>query len=171
MTTTTTDQVHVVEEERVFMPIVIQIDTDRFTRYSYWITKDGGGVFHVRCYRESPLQLGVFHFTRRQWSVATIHDLATTLFHMTPAMINADVSLTASEHENADPTSIAISIRFSFGVEGLMINSTEFYADVSELAPETYLQPLNDMAPLLGCVMYSRIENLQAPPPPLLART
>ena len=52
-----------------------------------------------------------------------------------------------------------------------MINSTEFYADVSELAPETYLQPLNDMAPLLGCVMYSRIENLQAPPPPLLART
>lgn len=167
--------------ERYYMPIVISIDTDRFARYSYWITKDAEGVFNVRCYREYS-GTHQYHFINRQWSVATLDDLASTLFHMTPVLVGGDRPTGPASASQDDVTgynrSIAISITFSFGVEGMAMDGTNLYSDVSELSIDTYRDPLNSMLPLLGSVMYNTASDLLPVPittvpeePPALERT
>jgi len=146
------------DDDRTYMPLVVQLDTEHFGRYSYWITKDDLGDFHVRCYRESPSDIGTFHFSNRQWSVAALSDLADTLFHATQAIFNNQFSRRPLDH--------SLILRFCFGVEGPM-SSSEFFQDVSDISPEDYMDRLNDMAPLLGRIMYSREPVLHPPPPPL----
>jgi len=148
------------DDSRIYMPIVVQLDTEHFGRYSYWITKDELGDFHVRCYREAPSDIGTFHFSGRQWAVSSISDLADTLFYRTQWLLqNSSVRLGLDS---------SVILRFSFGIEGPTMSSSEFFQDIFDISPEDYMDRLMEMTPLLGRVMYSREPVLHPPPPPLL---
>jgi hypothetical protein len=167
------DEKAVVHSERLYMPIVISISTDRFSRFSYWITRDDADIYSVRCYREycshslAPVE---YHFINRQWSVGTLGDLASTLFHMTPVMVAEDTPQGQTTTQ-AYGSSVAISVHFSFGVEGMAMDGTNLYSDVSEMGIDSYLDPLRTMIPLLGCIMYNTEPEFQTTTAPLLVRT